>query len=661
MLTVECLEESEMDVPCPSQEQVLAELHKLSPDAPFLALGQTVFWDEPMKAGVAKRSMELGYHRRFIAGVHDTDYFAKFHQSGTNGGYKALPHNDTTTKGLWSAAGEFSALFGSETVITKETLQHAGAKLGRIQAERPGYLDEITEAMGWRGVVSLHPESRITAEKPLAPLFRELYDTFDWAVTRSLDSIAGPHHKESLEQGDRLRTIACEAAEGAETATLSNYYQKLVPEMYATVLGEPIDVDSTSTTELLKFNSETCHLPRFDLFGVFLAPESRQLACSAYDKAVAGSETYTLDRFGVGALPFDLFVPGIGRGTLRLGSRGGLIMAPTPAGFSYKKPPETVAELAAILEKRFGSHCVLVGKAVTLIGMLAREHVFVFHEGASSYVHRSRKLHQALAAGGHGLALNPVLRIRHEPWDALDDCCAWFKLPEPLRRPFGVDEVSGCSFSARWRIVGQEQRTVLETLAGLDRPLDLVRYLHSAVGGQWNCLASQYENLHQAMVTINAEVAEVRTLKALSIEKLRQATKDRVRAEIKKGEHWRARIFEKEPSAEDWEERERLTLAVTECIQKIASAKREWRELQASQDSIVNSPEAEKGRTLRRNIALEAELTRAKLIREAVIASTGLEHAGHRPAAWWFPLVCPDGTWFRATMRAARYELEPLT
>ena len=94
-----------------SLETVLGELDRLAPGAPLLALGQTVLWDEPMKGGVA---LLLKGKRKFIAGVHDTDYFAKL-PSGERkkGQFKAVPHNDTTTRALWSAAGEFSALFGS--------------------------------------------------------------------------------------------------------------------------------------------------------------------------------------------------------------------------------------------------------------------------------------------------------------------------------------------------------------------------------------------------------------------------------------------------------------------------------------------------------------------------------------------------------------------
>src|SRR5687767_2651655 len=108
-------------------EEALAELQKVAPEAPFLALGQTIFWDEPMKGGILLASQRLGYKRRLVAGVHDTDYFAKL-PSGPRqpGRFKALPHNDTTTKGLWSAAAEFSTLFGSETVVSREILQSAG-------------------------------------------------------------------------------------------------------------------------------------------------------------------------------------------------------------------------------------------------------------------------------------------------------------------------------------------------------------------------------------------------------------------------------------------------------------------------------------------------------------------------------------------------------
>ena len=63
----------------------------------------------------------------------------------------------------------------------------------------------------------------------------------------------------------------------------------------------------------------------------------------------------------------------------------------------------------------------------------------------------------------------------------------------------------------------------------------------------------------------------------------------------------------------------------------------------------------------RRQIELEAELKRIKLVRQVIIATKGLCKAGYRPSAWWFPLVCPDGTWFKETTQRATYYLESLT
>lgn len=335
-------------------------------------------------------------------------------------------------------------------------------------------------------------------------------------------------------------------------------------------------------------------------------------------------------------------------------------MTPVPVGFSFKFPPTTLEELAEILEKRFGTECVVVGKAVTLIGMLAREFVFVFHEGASSYVRHSRVLHQKLAEAGLPLDLNPILRIRLEPWDALNRCCAWFKLPEPFRRPFGVDELSGCSLAARWRQVVSEQQKLLNTLSQLRRPLDLIQFLDVTVGGQWKCLAAQFTELHAAVGELSARVIAVKAEKRVVAERLTELKVERLRLEREKGEHWRSRIFEKSPSPADLAHREALTRSIEAVIESIRDAHREWRSLQEKQNQIVDSSEAQRGRETRRNLAFEAELTRVKLLRDAIVTSEGLPKAGHRPAAWWFPLVCPDGTWFRETARTAAFRLEAL-
>jgi hypothetical protein len=624
---------------CKSQEAALAELHRTAPNAPFLALGQTVFWDEPMKSGVIQTSSRLGYKRRFTAGVHDTDYFAKSPIRLRKRGFKALPHNDTTTKGLWSAAGEFSFLFGSETVISRDVMRHAGAKVARIEHERPGMMDELTEAWGWRGIVSSNESFRIAAEKPLAPLFKELYSTFEWAVEASFQSITGKRRKESRKAADALLAAVCNASEDAENTTLSEYYQRLIPSLYSLSAGEEIDLDVTSTTQLLKFSRSTVRQGRFDLLDLFVRPETRQDAENAYNEAVAGSEIYTLDRFGTGAIPFDLYIPGRGRGTIRLGNRGCVVMTPIPVAFSFKQPLRSAA----------------------VIGMLARDYVFVFHEGASGYVWRSRQMHQTLAKQGHGLKLNPILRVSYEPWDALADCAAWFKLPEPLRRPFGTEELSAAGFALRWREAVKEGRSMLEELAGLKRPLSLIRWLQGEAGGHWEVLGKEYERLHDQFVGLNDELNTLRAKKKPILDRIKHLKAERVTAEKAKGDHWREKIFEKEHTQKDLAAREELTDAVKRIQHEIEDAWAEWRVIQHRQDSLVASKRVEKARARRQSISLEAELMRIRLIREAVIASDGLEKAGHRPAAWWQSVVSPSGQWHQSTMQRARYSVEPLT
>lgn len=650
----------DMEPNCPTQEQVLLELENQAPGAPFLALGQTIFWDEPMKAMVALASKRVGLDRRFVAGVHDTDYFAKLPGSRDKGGYKSLPHNDTTTKNLWAAAAEFSVLFGSETVITREKIQNAGGKTARVAAERPGYLDEVTEAWGWRGIASFNKGQTTTSEKPLAPLFPELYDTFDCAIQESLNHIAGPHRQDSERMADRLRKVICDASDERETLTLSRYFQNLLPHFYSLTAGETVDVDSTSTTELLRFNRETAGKARFDLVSLFVNPNTRSVAEAAYNKVVQGSEIYTLDRFGTCALPFDVLIPGVGRGTLRLGNRGGVIMTPDPVGFSFRKPVESAVDLAAVLEDKFGPNVVLIGKAVTLIGMLSREFVFVFHHGASSYVWRSRELHQELAKAGHKFHFNPILRVKLSAWSAMSSCCAWLTLPEPMRRPFGVDELSAPSFALRWKEATEHQKALLMTLSELRRPLDLIRFLQLEVGGHWRCLGQEYEQLHQQFLALETSLQDLRSRKSACLDEIKKLNQSVDAAQKAVGVQWREEIFEKDASTDALARREELKAALSDARSQVKAKWVEWRALDREQDEIVGSDAMKKAKQRRSSVSLEAELKRMKLIREAVTTTDGLTRSGQRPAAWWYPLVCPDGAWYRETSRTAQYSLEAL-
>ena len=62
---------------CCSPREALDALQRLAPDAPLLALGQTIFWDEPMKLALLHWLPTIDPTRRMLFGVHDTDYFAR--------------------------------------------------------------------------------------------------------------------------------------------------------------------------------------------------------------------------------------------------------------------------------------------------------------------------------------------------------------------------------------------------------------------------------------------------------------------------------------------------------------------------------------------------------------------------------------------------------
>jgi hypothetical protein len=645
-----------MDGDCRSLAQALEQLERLAPGAPLLALGQTVFWDEPMKAGVALAMRRMGHTRPFVAGVHDTDYFAKLPaEVGVKERFKAFPHNDTTTRGLWSAAGEFSALFGSETVVTREMLQSAGLRLSVLQRSRPNILDEATEAWGWRGIVSFDEHTPVTADIPLRHLMPELCATLDWALDTTIESIGGETRQTAQALADEMHALVCEMGEHP-SLSVAEFYRRLLPSLYDFASTTSADIETTRTSHLLRFNRQTGHLPRFEILSRFVDPATRHEANAAYDAAIAGSSLYPIARFGTGAIPFDLVIPGRGRGTLRLGTRGAVVMTDPPVFLSYKRPPASAVELAAMVEDKFGPDCAVVGKAVTLIGMLAREFVFVFHEGASSYVKYSRELHRRL-----GLEVHPILRVRYDCWSALQVSCSWLRLPRPFQRAFGAEELCAPSFAARWKSVVAEQEELLKTLGTLRRPIDLIRFLDRIVGGAWRSIAEEYEHLHDRLAELDHSVAALRSQRHALYGRQRELAQARGEAERRKGDQFRTAIFEKEPGAEDLAERERLSAEVDALIEARDALESERRELRRRQNELVRDEEVRRVHERRRAIELEAELKRLKLIREAVIVAKGLTAANRRPSAWWFRLVCPDGLWFRETTETAEYYLEELS
>ncbi|HLK14736.1 MAG TPA: hypothetical protein VKT78_08025, partial [Fimbriimonadaceae bacterium] len=440
-------------------------------------------------------------------------------------------------------------------------------------------------------------------------------------------------------------------------------YERLLPQIFEFTAKSAVEIETTRTTRLLQFNTNTCTLPRFELFDLFLRPQTRGRAIEAYNEAVKTSGLYSVDRFGTGAVPFDVYVPGKGRGTLRLGTRGLVINTPQPLFAGYRRPIESVSELAEVLEAKFGPGVVVVGKAVTLIGMLGREFSFVFHEGASSYVSISRRLHELLAplAPDGRLDVHPILRVKYDAWSALNSSCSWIRLPELLRRPFGTDELCSPSLAARWQSVACEQQELLTRLGDLKRPIELIEFLNSLYGGSWHQLAEEYSRLQVELNALREQIALIRT-ERVELYKRRNKLKEARRvAEEAMGTHFRTHIFEQEPDPMRLAEREAIMGALRSVIEEQQVVREALIRAFRHQTELAHNDSVRAAHQRRRDIEIEAELKRATIIREAVVASRGLDKASRRPSAWWFSLVSPDGLWFRETIDASEAYLEPLS
>jgi hypothetical protein len=398
---------------CCAPPEVFDALQRLAPDAPLLALGQTIFWDEPMKLALLHWLPTIDPTRRVLFGVHDTDYFARMRTrrlpqgAQVVGEFALLPHNDGTTRALWSAAGEIAQLFGSETVPTLKMFARYGGQVARVAescSEGQGvFIDALTEAWGWRGLASRDPAPRPVCEVPLSAVAPAL----DALLAFGLDGSC-----QMLDDAD-ARARACQwawvlrqriqhHAAARPNDSLADLYVALYPELLESLYGGalPNTVGVTRTTELLRFNTRTAGLPRFALVDAFVNPATRRACEDAYNASVADSPIYTLDEFGEGALPFDLLIPQVGRGTLLLTERYLVVLTPEPQIVRLPAPVGDVHALAQVVESRWGDElcagrqgdyaCADAGARVCIRVQRARLAVSDTHGALSGAVARKR-------------------------------------------------------------------------------------------------------------------------------------------------------------------------------------------------------------------------------------------------------------------------------
>lgn len=682
----------------PSAGAVMEELKTRYPDTSFLALGQTALWDEPTKATVRRALDTLWPDARMIAAVHDTDYFAKLPghpSSAEHAKYALVSHDDWKTRGLWSAAGEMSSLFGAETVPTQHALQsRAGVSLHKAisDTENPDtFLSELTEAWGWTGIIYTRWDRKIARDIPLADILPTLLEQIEGAARVSADFLANDRKQKSPSVVELLRDWVTNFARQHPEATLTDLYRDLFPRLYELLLrAAPLNLTASSTSHLLRFNTQTATLPRFAIVDIFLNPITRRAAIDAYNFGVTGSGIYTLEEgFGPGALPFDLVVPGKGRGTLCIPGDG-TILVNTPNGVITLCDEgcdfANVVKLAELVERELGPEVVLVGKAVTLLPMLAAEYLFLFHEGASLYSERTRAMLGHLTRRGIKLPpLHPIVRVKYSTWDALSilpatgDDALLLDLPAHLEQGFRGRPVTSEKFSVCWRHAIAREENRLQELRALTSPRELLAYLARVEGDSWTAKIKEYQAANVALITLREQAQSIQGRVYTLYDQVRRAKTEADQLERAKGDDFRARVqplrdrlaslSPGSPEASTLQaeiaglQGERALIFDAEIASRrsqVRFALATVRDLRQKRMAVERGEAATEARATMRRLQVEAERAKARIARNALLTVDSLPHTDHRPSAWWFPLVDPSGAWFDQVAHTAEYYLEPL-
>ena len=673
----------------PSVLRTLQTIREQYPDAPFLALGQTVFWDEPAKA-IWRRLLDTHLPgAQIIAGVHDTDYFAKTSAHvGDEQKYLALAHDDGKTRDLWSAAGELSALFGSESVPTRAMFLSNKVPFDWLSKSYPGgksklYADK-TAAWGWRGIVHTESHSVIAHDIPIRDIQDALLEQLDWGFQESLASLEdAPTRKKASEIAGTVRGWVLEFLQTcSDSCRLSDLYQTLLPRFYTLLLGDrPRDFQTTSSLSLFQFNRQTCSLPRFQLLQLFLDPTTRRIAREAYNNSVAGLGMYPLDAFGPGAIPFDLVIPGRGRGTIRLAPAALIIeTAPQEIFVPLQERIQTLAQLAAVTEELFGPEVALVGKAVTLANMIAAEHLVLFHETASGYTSATQAMNAHLAKHGVTQSLHPVVRLSYPTWDALAAAPdgVTFRLPPHFAATFGTETIRTREFASRWREVIASCRETLKNSRSLSSPRQLLSFLE---GKDNQCWCDKREEYDQALNTLKEIAGQSETLRGRIEEHEQEMTvwrKERQELERRKGEDWRTHLqplrqklrdtentrdaahYQKEIDRQIAIRATAFDIPIEIARERIAATHFLLTEFRRQRRLLECGPEAASARAKLTEIVREAQMARLDLVRNAYLTTESLEHTQFRPTAWWLPLVDSTGAWFEAMVAGTQARLESL-
>lgn len=654
----------------------------------LLAMGQTVFWDEPVKAILRRLLDERLPDSVMVAGIHDADYFSKIPANTVAEGWSMLAHNDGATRDMWVAAAEISRLFGSETIPYRELLASHGVQLDKIARDFPGgrdtLINTVTEAWGWRGLVHVDSTYEVACCVSLKDALPHLISLLEWGFSHSLDSISDNDGAYGRTVADELISDIKVYADEHLDASVADMYCDLMVKLYSRLLGyRPANLELTRATELFRFNRSTADLPRFNLLKMFLNPETRSLCQESYDLAVEGSDAYTLDRFPDGAIPFDLVVPCLGRGTICLRKGRVVIDMDDPVSIPCPVPVTTPEELAALLEDKFGPDISLVGKAITLVLMMAGEFIFVLHEEASAYVPRCEKMASMMKERGLPAKFFPILRIDYHTWDSLSACNLTLQLPGHLASAIGQGEITSTEFADDWHSVADEQDNLLAQISGISSIDELLDFLAARQPETWKPRIAEYRSSIAAIRDLSARTEPLK-IESVSLRDLSFSLKQSIQqTEAEKGEHFRSNIKPLKDKQWDMEsngitsgtefdtlalelakheaDRSQIEQKIVDMREQAKTAMNRSLEIKNMVRDLEKGEEAERVRQSVRKIEYEAELSRLWLVRDAVLVSKGLRYTDHRPSAWWFLLADLELRWFNKVAETAEYYFEEIS
>ena len=666
----------------PSVRAALEGLQERWAGVPLAAFGQTVFWDEPTK-GVLLPMLEAYYpDAELMVGPHDADYFGKGPVLPDSPGFAILERNDGPTRDMWASVGEVSALFGAEIVPTRALLSAAGVNLQRLESSRYARLvRRRTTAAGWRAIVETTRNGVVFRDVKTAEVLPLLLELLSWALEETLARIDCPRSPQHRARADALLRLVRETAAAPGHERLAELYRDLWPAMYRQVAGvEDGRLRLTTTCEVFRFNRSTCHLPRFRLLDLFLNPKTAPACKEAYSLSLVGSGIYDLDRFGSEAIPFDLVVPGRGRGTITPAHGHLLIHTHPHIVIDVPRRIESAMELAEVVEGALGPEVALVGKAVALAYMITSEYVFVLNQGGSPYVSRTREMARRLSEKGICCPLNPVLRLHYPTWDALRASDVRLRLDPDMAAAFGARSLSARQFAASWRDVVRRERRLLHRLGRIRRPVELMELLSRHGHAEWIQRAQQAREANETLLRIQSAVTASKTVAY----NLRQETKA-LRAEVdalqrKRGElsrrikSYSARLCRASmtemsscPSGvntgceEDAvREREAVDSRLKALRCRIRKLEMERRAETMSYRTLETGEEARHARCTMRRLGMRAEAARLLLASRAVRVGEGLSYTHCRPTAWWFEVVDPERGWLEAFVDGTQLSIEEM-